>query len=173
MVQKRSGLFGTLRGKLLAAIASLLATGATAIAALYWDSLLEQFSGGTGRTAQTPNQGTVPVRPIQVLLSRKQPAATKIQLLGCMVCDTDKRVCVTEVPPGSPAALLGVIPGDIVDEVGSQRVDSAATLSDRLGQCRRFLPTAIDVRRGDTVLRGKVTPSSDGSLKVQRALQSL
>lgn len=167
MARKKLGLFGSLRNRVFAGIASLLATAGTSLTAYYWNSLVGHQPGESHQTSGDGPGGA----PLPALAIQKKPAATKIGLLGCQATESEKRVRITEVPPGSTAALLGLVPGDIVEEVDNHRIESAEALAVRLAQSRPFLRTTIEVRRGATPLRGEVTLASDTALTVHRPLR--
>lgn len=63
-------------------------------------------------------------------------------------------VVVMEVPGRTQAAIIGLQPGDVIEELNGGGIDSVATLEQRLSQYRG--PWTIAVRRGDRVLRTTV-----------------
>ena len=168
MGSRKVGLFGSLRNKIVAGIVSVLATAGTTVTAVYWNAIVAQL---TGEPANTGVIGPGGVGALPKLSMQKQTPSTKISLLGCTATEADKTVRIAEVPPGSTAALLGLIPGDIIEEVDIHRIETPENLSVRLAQSRLFFHTTLEVRRGNTSLRGAVTLASENSLMVQRPLQ--
>lgn len=168
MSRKKPGLFSSLRNKVFAGIASLLATAGTTVTAVYWNAIVAQL---TGESQQTRTDGPGGAGKLPVLsLPKQQPATIKVGLLGCQVTEVEKRVQVAEVPPGSTAAILGLVPGDIIEEIDDHRVETADALSVRLAQSRRLFYSRIEVRRGNQNLRGQISLESDTSLAVHQPL---
>ena len=61
-------------------------------------------------------------------------------------------VVVTGVAPGSPAAEAGLRPGDVILEIGRDRVKDPAALRKRLGDVDDDASVRLRVERGDRKL---------------------
>ncbi len=94
---------------------------------------------GVPRREQVPNLG------LSVQTLTPQVAAT----LG--LPENEKGVVVTEVEPGSLAAMAGIRPGDVIQVVGNRQVTTAQEFRDALREAGQQ-GIRLQIRRGDTRL---------------------
>jgi S1-C subfamily serine protease len=174
MAARKTGLLGSLRNKIFALLTSVLATGGATSAFMYWERIVEMMPQGQAKNVA--EKGTGLIKELVSASQKTEPTpkeepSESVELLGCRVVESESRVRVAEVPPGSTAALLGLVPGDIIEEVDSHRITSAEALTVRLARSGRLLASSIEVRRGNASLHGEVTLASDTSLRIRHALR--
>jgi regulator of sigma E protease len=84
---------------------------------------------------------------------------------GVTIVPAQTSVLVTAVDPGKPAESAGVKPGDVL-----LRLDTIAIRYDAKVReiVRSFAgkPMAIEWRRGDSTMRGSVTPTAEGRIGI-------
>jgi predicted metalloprotease with PDZ domain len=103
-----------------------------------------------------------------------QRRTTTSPWLGVVTGATGQGLMVTEVEPASPAAIAGVLPGDVLQRVGDVPVsidaDWAAEFRRRY-QGKTGQPLAVVVRRGGRplTLNGEVRERSRTSIAISRA----
>jgi S1-C subfamily serine protease len=94
-------------------------------------------------------------------------------LLGCRVKEeAGQTVKVVRVPPGSLAAQLGLEPGDLIETVSHDKIDSIQELEIRLARLNRLVPGAVTVFRGGQKLFGDLRMGSDERLTVLKPLRT-
>lgn len=116
-----------------------------------------------------PSPGPFSGPPVVGKLTNLQRATT-CDILNCDVRVQGDHVVVTVVRPGSVGALLGLVPGDVIEMVDQQAIDSPAKLETSLAHSRYLFSTTIRVRRGNATLTGEVHQRTDNRLAVRRPL---
>jgi serine protease Do/serine protease DegQ len=101
---------------------------------------LSLFSQGKTRTADVQIAGIAPVT------AQGGPARAP-QLQGAAVTNGPDGVLVTRVDPGSPAHMLGLREGDVIDAINKQKVNTVEDIQRLLQGADRYI---MAVLRGDT-----------------------
>jgi membrane-associated protease RseP (regulator of RpoE activity) len=170
MSRKKAGVVGSFRKTLWATWASLVATVGGSLTAYFWGDIAKLLPGTAADGAKNSSAPFV-AQVVGSLVSLKKSANTvKSEMLGCDVSEENDRIVVAEIEPGSPAALLGIIPGDIIVSIDQRPITSFEILNGSLARSRQFFSTVILVRRGDAILQGDVVRTNDEKLVVRRPL---
>jgi serine protease Do len=64
---------------------------------------------------------------------------------------------IAEVTPGSPASEAGLQPGDVIVRLNSKTVDSAASLTEIVGQLKGGDEIPVVVRRGNQTVLAQIS----------------
>jgi len=84
--------------------------------------------------------------------------------LGLYLKDTQKGVVIAKVLPGSPAAQKGLVPGDVIEKVGTKTVKSAKDVRDAvastLGQGKARVLMLIKNKRGNRFVAIRISKST-------------
>lgn len=161
---KKKGWFDSISNKLIAvALSALTGFGAT---------MLSEFWSGApkGNAPGKAEPTSVPERVIGTLMSFQKAPALMCNLLGTEIREENDRIAIVAVPPGTPGAMLGLTPGDVIVSVDQQEIHTPASLEAALARSRFFFGNAVIVRRGAATLQGEVQPNPEKGLVVRRPL---
>ena len=164
-----TGLFSTAKSKIAALLASVFTVACTSGTVYFWDKI-------TGVQHPDGEKGSKTVSEVVVdklrekLAKQSTPEGVPVPKLNCTTVADAGSVRVVTVPPGSTAALLGLVPNDQIVSVGNKNVFTPQELEGELEAVGRFFGNSVRVRRGDVTFKGELISNSDKTLKVARYL---
>jgi membrane-associated protease RseP (regulator of RpoE activity) len=164
-----TGLLGTVKSKIVALIASAFTVACTSGTVYFWDKITGVQHPDGEKESKTVSE--VVVDKIREKLGKQAaPEGVPVQKLNCTTVADGGAVRIVTVPPGSTAALLGLIPNDFIVSVGNKNVFTPQELEGELEAVGRFFGNSVRVRRGDVSFKGEVISNSDKTLRVARHL---